>query len=176
MSVQTKNSFKSNNSAFTNRYKNFFLFLFLIIVISIASIVVLFSLSGDSKNHYHKVQLKDLRNLPEKRIDDRVLLSNPRNEKCTYWDCFNVYRCGQSGHDRITIYVYPLRKYVDARGVPATEVMSQEFYTILETIINSKYYTADPSKACIFVPSIDLLSQNRFQPNITSRALNLLPL
>lgn len=177
MTIPTKTTFKPNNSVITNQYKNFFIAVFLTLIISILTTVTILFLSftSEGNNRYQKISLSSIRTIPEVLIYDKVLLPSPRNDKCTYWDCFNVYHCGQTGHDRISIYVYPVRKYVDERGTPATQIMSQEFYLILKTIIDSKYYTADPSKACIFVPSIDMLSQSRFQSNLTSRALNILP-
>lgn len=73
------------------------------------------------------------------------------------------------------MYIYPLQKFVDENGIPIGGMMSQEMYSILETILESRYYTADPSQACILVPSIDTLNQNRFRPKQTSQALNSLP-
>lgn len=49
--------------------------------------------------------------------------------------------------------------------------LTKEFYTILNTIKNSPYYTNNPAKACIFVPSIDTLNQNRFDVNLVGKAL-----
>lgn len=74
------------------------------------------------------------------------------------------------------MYVYPLQKFVDEHGIPIGGMMSQEMYSILEAILESRYYTPDPSQACILVPSIDTLNQNRFRPKQTSQALKSLPL
>lgn len=137
--------------------------------------IFILSFTLETKNRFEKISLKNLRSLPEVVIDDKVLLASPRQTKCSYWNCFNVYNCGQNGNDRISVYVYPLRKYVDTRGMSATDTISQEFYAVLKTIVESKYYTPDPTKACLFVPSIDTLSQIRFKPNITSQAFNTLP-
>jgi glucuronyl/N-acetylglucosaminyl transferase EXT2 len=73
------------------------------------------------------------------------------------------------------VYVYPLKKYVDERGIPVGSKMSREFYFILQTILESKYYTPNPEEACILVPSIDTLNQNRFRVMETSSALATLP-
>lgn len=177
MTIPTKQQLKPNSSTST-AYKHFFLAVFLVLVVSIITtlLIIIFSISWENKKHYEKVSLANIRNLPQVIIKDKVLLANPRQSKCNYWNCFNVYKCGANGHehDRISIYVYPLKEYIDSRGIPATDTISQEFYAILNTIITSKYYTSDPSKACLFVPSIDLLSQSRFRANITSQALNTL--
>ncbi|KAB0802721.1 hypothetical protein PPYR_04907 [Photinus pyralis] len=157
-------------------FKHFFIALFVILLVSIiiAFVVQSWSFNNDGSKTYQKLQLKNVLNLPEVKLVDDSPSSRPHNSKCTYWDCFNIYRCGRTGHDRIAIYVYPLKKYVDSKGVPIVEVMSKEYYMILQSIIESKYYTANPQEACLFVPSIDTLNQERIQANLTSRALESL--
>lgn len=73
------------------------------------------------------------------------------------------------------MYVYPLKRYVNEKGVAAVDGMSKEFYKMLKMIIDSKYYTSNPNEACIFVPSIDMLNQKRINLNLTSAALKSLP-
>ena len=36
--------------------------------------------------------------------------------------------------------------------------LTTEFYEMLEAVYSSPYYTEDPSEACLFIPSIDLLN------------------
>ena len=36
--------------------------------------------------------------------------------------------------------------------------LTTEYYEMLEAVYSSPYYTEDPSEACLFLPSIDLLS------------------
>lgn len=69
----------------------------------------------------------------------------------------------------------PLESMWMKGGVPATEHLSKEYYHLLNTVIKSKYYTANPEEACIFIPSIDTLNQDRLRLNLTSRALSSLP-
>ncbi|KAG7202832.1 hypothetical protein KM043_009985 [Ampulex compressa] len=52
--------------------------------------------------------------------------------------------------------------------------MTKEFYQILNTIISSKFYTPNPYEACIFIPSIDTLNQNRLKLQEVSQALRTL--
>lgn len=176
--VLLQKQLKAVQTANITSYKNFFVLLFLVLVLAVVSVLILqyWSNSGNGAAKFEKLKLINIRNLPEVKlsIDDEV--SSPRNPKCTHWNnCFNVYRCGRTGHDRISVYVYPLRKYVDADGVPAVGVMSKEYYMILESIIDSKYYTANPYEACLFVPPIDTLNQDRIRGNLTSKALHSLP-
>ncbi|XP_028144510.1 exostosin-2 [Diabrotica virgifera virgifera] len=156
------------------KYKNFF-FVLLIISIFIALSVPLANFTSDVTKNYERIDFRNLKNLPLVKLTNSVSIVTPRNSQCTHWDCFNIYRCGHTGHDRIAVYVYPLRKYVDEHGVPATEHLSKEYYYLLNTVIKSKYYTANPEEACIFIPSIDTLNQDRLRLNLTSRALSSLP-
>lgn len=178
MTVPTKIAiskvYNFTKSSLYKRYKNFF-FVLLIISIFIALSVPLANLSSDVSKSYERIDFRNLKNLPLVKLTNSVSIVTPKNSQCTHWDCFNIYRCGHTGHDRIAVYVYPLRKYVDERGVPATEHLSKEYYHLLNTVIKSKYYTANPEEACIFIPSIDTLNQDRLRLNLTSRALSSLP-
>ncbi|CAH0552853.1 unnamed protein product [Brassicogethes aeneus] len=168
-------NFNSYYTSSHNKYKNFFfILLFLILLISVLFIFSLSWSSYDESKKFEKVKLVNIYNLPEVIIKSGTP-TKPRNVHCTHWNCFNIYKCGHSAFDRISVYVYPLKKYVDEDGVPATELMSKEYYQLLEAVINSKYYTANPNKACILIPSIDTLNQGRLRSNLTSKALNSLP-
>lgn len=112
----------------------------------------------------------DLSDIPETVLLEDAELARARNGNCSYWDCFNVYKCGHRDQDRIAIYVYPLQNYVDTNGLPAF-TLTQEFYLILKAITESQYYTPNPNEACIFVPTIDILNQNLVQPNLVAKAL-----
>lgn len=114
-------------------------------------------------------------NLSEIKLKPSQAAGRPYNSKCTHWSCFNIYRCGHSGHERITVYVYPFASYVDENENPAVRGISREYYNLIKGIVNSKYYTANPEEACIFVPSLDTLNEERLNVNITSRVLNQLP-
>lgn len=97
-----------------------------------------------------------------------------RNENCSYWDCFNIYRCGE----RLSIYIYPLIDYHDAEhpNAPSSlSILSREFFELLKIIAESPYYTTDPTKACLLMPSIDTLNLKRIDPATVSKALASLP-
>lgn len=112
----------------------------------------------------------DLSDISETVLLEDAELARARNGNCSYWDCFNVYKCGQRDQDRIDIYVYPLHSYVDTKEVPAF-TLTKEFYSILKAITESSYYTPNPNEACIFVPTIDTLNQKLVQPNLVAEAL-----
>jgi glucuronyl/N-acetylglucosaminyl transferase EXT2 len=163
------------------RYRHFFIIILLVIFISF--ICIIFALLNIfSKKLYYSAGTKlehisfdDLQNIPEVILTKQVPNPGSRNYRCSYYDCFNIYRCGRKGSDMISVYVYPFRKYIDESGSPVVSQMSREYFTILKTIVNSKYYTSNPEEACILIPSIDTLNQNRLRLKETSQALGLLP-
>ncbi|CAM1331169.1 EXT2 (predicted) [Pycnogonum litorale] len=112
---------------------------------------------------------------PEDYVLDSVDASANNNSTCDYYTCFNVNLCGKGIGEKILVYVYPHRRIVDTDRVSVTYPASKEFYEIIRTIINSDYHTDDPVKACLFVPAIDTLNQNRLRLEKVSRALAVLP-
>ena len=71
--------------------------------------------------------------------------------------------------------MYPLVEFVDEDKVPVTKKITQEFYNILKAITKSVYFTSNPDEACLFIPTIDLLNQNRIRPKDVGKALASLP-
>lgn len=168
-------NFLNTSSVSHKKYKNFFLLILVISGIIIISLPFI-NFSSNETTNFVKVNLENVNKLQEIKLKSSDQTGSPRNTKCTHWDCFNIYRCGHTGHDRITVYVYPLEKYVDENGKSATKSISKEYYNLIKGIVNSKYYTANPHEACLFVPFIDTLNEERIDLNLTSRVLNQLPL
>ena len=67
---------------------------------------------------------------------------------CTMGRCFDMSKC--SGDFRV--YVYP-----DAEGIKVSGL----YRKFLRIIRSSQYYTSDPDKACLFVPSWDTLDRDK---------------
>lgn len=67
-----------------------------------------------------------------------------------------------------------MARYVDEEHV-AIRPMSKEFYEIIDTILNSEYYTSDPDEACILIPPIDTLNENNLRKEEIAKALAMLP-
>ncbi|XP_053678968.1 exostosin-2 [Anopheles nili] len=146
---------------------------------------------GGSKNAGGERLSLDLADIPQVVLDKDAELARARNRNCSYWDCFNVYRCGQrmvagagdyvdnsdddEQRERISIYVYPLKEYLDAGSKQPAFQLSREFYRIVQTIVDSPYYTANPNEACLFMPTLDTLNQNRIDTTLVGKALASLP-
>ncbi|KAL0880397.1 hypothetical protein ABMA27_002833 [Loxostege sticticalis] len=155
-------------------YHRFFVGLLLFIVLSLVFTVLFNVLTGSSpRTDFHEPVNLDATSLAVLQLRTDLPKAESRLANCTYWDCFNVYRCGRGGHDKITIYIYPLKDYQTEDGGSISQ-FSKEFYVMLDTIRHSKYYTPVPEEACLLVPSIDTLNQNSFSSGYVSRALQTL--
>ncbi|KAJ8396673.1 hypothetical protein AAFF_G00015110 [Aldrovandia affinis] len=109
----------------------------------------------------------------------RLPVSSPIPERgdlsCRMHTCFDVYRCGYNPKNRIKVYIYPLQRYVDEVGVAISSTgLSREYNDLLSAISDSDFYTDDVTRACLFVPSIDVLNQNSLRIRETAQALALL--
>ncbi|XP_051920049.1 exostosin-2-like [Hippocampus zosterae] len=110
----------------------------------------------------------------------RLQVSSPIPERgdlsCRMHTCFDVYRCGYNPKNRIKVYIYPLQRFVDELGVPISSTgLSREYNDLLSAISDSDFYTDDVNRACLFVPSTDVLNQNSLRIRETAQALAMLP-
>ncbi|KAI8123883.1 Exostosin-2 [Lucilia cuprina] len=135
--------------------------------ISVYNIVTRVQRLKNDLKYYNKISL-DFNDITEVRLAESADRSKDRRQNCSIWTCVDPYRCG---HDRISIYVYPLVEYIDASSGAEAAPLTQEFYQILSTIVKSPYYTSNPNQACLFVPSIDLINQNNVNIDLVNRAL-----
>ncbi|KAK0166479.1 hypothetical protein PV328_004899 [Microctonus aethiopoides] len=119
---------------------------------------------------YVPLTLDDVSSSPIIVLNDELPIADKTNSSCSHFGCFNIYRCGMKGN-RLLVYVYPPNEFLDSSKKSITSGMSREFLQILQAIITSKFYTADPREACIFIPAIDTLNQNRIKTIGVSQAL-----
>ncbi|KAG0712140.1 Exostosin-2 [Chionoecetes opilio] len=101
-------------------------------------------------------------------------LPAPTRHDCHYYNCFNVYRCGRNGNQRLSVYVYPLARYVDEERV-AIKPVSREFYEVLDAILTSEYHVGSPEEACVLIPPIDTLNENNLRRDKIAQAFAMLP-
>lgn len=141
--------------------------------IAIIYVIIISSPITHANERNERISL-DLKNVETFRLEKDAELSRRRNNNCSYWDCFNIYRCGE----RLSIFVYPLNDFHDAEKPDeqsSLSILSKEFFEILKIIIESPYYTADPKEACLLIPSIDTLNLKNIDPLTVSKALATLP-
>lgn len=171
----------------SNRYekdKKFYcIAICLVVWFAIIYMIIVSSSIKSTSERYQRFSL-NLADVESIFIESDSELPRAHNDNCSFWDCFNVYRCGE----KLSIYVYPLIDYVgineetdNGNKVNTKEytstlsVLSREFFEILKIIIESSHYTSDPKAACILVPSIDTLNLNRISSGLVAKALARLP-
>lgn len=80
-------------------------------------------------------------------------------KECTMETCFDFSKC----YEHFLVYVYPPEP-VNSLG--ATPPISANYQKILTAITESRYYTSDPEKACLFVLAIDTLDRDSLSEDL----------
>lgn len=104
--------------------------------------------------------------------------NNIVNQRCRMETCFDYSKCSK----HFKVYVYPPSGIDDgimglgsAGDVPL--VPSPVYQKVLDVITESRYYTSDPTKACLFVLAIDTLDRDNLSAdyvrNVPSRLQRL---
>ena len=96
------------------------------------------------------------------------------NQQCRFHSCFNLFQCKPRPDWRIKVYVYPNRHY-ETSNKQTIFPKQYEFEAIIEAIRQSKYSTNNISEACLFIPSVDLLTEKGLDLKIVSAVLKSLP-
>ena len=101
----------------------------------------------------------------------------PHRTKCRFHLCFNISRCVFTTEDIIGVNIATWREFRAPQNPSSvlTPLVSWEYEELVEAIRRSRYYTSDPSKACVFVPFVDTLRQGAVDNNTMSMILNSLP-
>ena len=113
---------------------------------------------------------------PKNRIKVRVSVSLGSHKLSISCQYFIVFLVEMLTHLLLQVYIYPLQKFVDELGVPISSTgLSREYNDLLSAISDSDFYTDDVTRACLFIPSIDVLNQNSLRIRETAQALAMLP-
>lgn len=93
-----------------------------------------------------------------------------RNRPCRMETCFDYSKC----NEQFLVYVYPADS---TSALGNTPPISLNYQKILSAITESRYYTADPERACLFVLGIDTLDRDSLSEdyvrNVPSRLQRL---
>lgn len=79
--------------------------------------------------------------------------SNPVHRNCRMETCFDFSRCQRD----FRVYVYPLEPL---NSLGSTPPLSPNYQKIIAAIKESRYYTPEPDRACLFVLGIDTLDRD----------------
>lgn len=103
-------------------------------------------------------------------VNNNLNLNKYRN--CRMETCFDFTKC----YENFLVYIYP-QEYGMQNSLGATPPISQNYQKILSAIQESRYYTQDPEKACLFVLGIDTLDRDSLSEdyvrNVPSRLQRL---
>lgn len=81
------------------------------------------------------------------RVGFRQERATMRSTRCTMETCFDRTKCLND----FKVYVYPIQ---------TGEKISPLFGKVLKVLRESRFYTDDPKKACLFIPSVDTLDRD----------------
>ncbi|XP_069596111.1 exostosin-2 [Ranitomeya imitator] len=118
---------------------------------------------------------RSVHDVPAVKLLDSSPLPDRGDLSCRMHTCFDVYRCGFNPKNKVKVYIYPLKKYTDESGRAVGDTISREYNELLSAVSESDFYTDDVGRACLFLPSIDVLSQNNLRIKETAQALAKLP-
>lgn len=120
----------------------------------------LFNTPSDSRHHSENIYSNQLRNNQMPSLSVHKSQTNYKSS-CTMETCFDYTKC----YDNFLVYVYPPEPFNSLGTAPPT---SPNYQKILTAIMESRYYTADPEKACLFVLGIDTLDRDSLSEDLVS--------
>ena len=132
---------------------------------------------NEEKKTMSRLYMNSIHKLPRKLVESNYQ-SNKGDQpdfNCKMYNCFDVYKCGNTASNHITVYLYPLTDFVDTFSKLITPKISKEFYEIYASIASSRYYVSSSKEACLFIPPIDLLNEERLDIDKVSHVLASLP-
>lgn len=102
--------------------------------------------------------------------NNNIYNNNNKYRNCRMETCFDFTKC----YENFLVYVYPPEPL---NSMGASPPISQNYQKILSAIQESRYYTSDPDKACLFVLGIDTLDRDQLSEdyvrNVPSRLQRL---
>lgn len=103
-------------------------------------------------------------------------MKHSHKTRCRFHTCFDISRCVFSTEDRIGVHVGEWCEFHTSQPPHTLSPKpSVEYAELVEAVKGSRYYMADPSSACIFIPPLDTLSQRHVEVATMSVLLNSLP-
>ena len=114
-----------------------------------------------------------------------VRSSVPDEELHAYWDakpscrfhtCFEINNCSVVRGDQIEVYVYPETDFVsEETNKDIALFKSVEYQELVDAVRGSRYYQSNASRACVFIPGVDTMSEDIVDERDMSLVLHSLP-
>lgn len=90
----------------------------------------------------------------------RLAMQSDPKLSCRMESCFDFSKCEKD----FKVFVYPQEE---------NNIPSPSYIKLLNVLLESRYYTADPKEACLFVLSIDTIDRDRLSSNDYVRNLQI---
>lgn len=154
------------------------------LLISLLTVIAITSCDIQSLSIGDPDEISSLNNTGElhiilKNVQDGEHKITDQWNSCDKYKCFNSLDCELNDLKHISYYVYPPLKIVDTNGkliYSSKEMMTREYRQLLDALLSSPRITLDPSRACLFVPSIDLNYLKTINPSTLASIYDSLPL
>ena len=122
-------------------------------------------------NHVSKL-IESLRDAPLLEVQN---LETKTKGNCHHYNCFNVYQCGDGNHKKALVHIPKPYRVVSKDSRQISPPLTSDFVDILEAIVESEFYTDDPSEACVLFPAFNLMNEEQLDPPMASKAIASLP-
>ena len=152
------------------RLKLRYLLLFFIVVCVCVFLVLFFEI--------YSLMVKDTgarKDVPEVKVLEQWTEMKTKRD-CRTHSCVNLFKCHVDSNWQIKVYVYPEVSYITEDGQKIFPDATKEFKTIIEAVKQSRFWTNDSQKACIFIPQVDILSEKPVLESFAGKALNSIKL
>ena len=154
--------------------RHFLTFFFIIFILGIGAFfsqeIEQFVLGSQDKNQVSKL-IESLRDAPPLEVQNE---ETKTKENCHHYNCFNVYKCG-GNHKKALVHIPRPYIVVSKESRELSPPLTSDFVDILEAIVESEFYTENPSEACVVFPAFNLLNEEQMDPFMASRAIASLP-
>ena len=94
---------------------------------------------------------------------------------CRFHSCFDIFQCKPQFNGQLKLYVHPNTRFDDSSKKDIFGSYTYEFLKMLDGLRNSKYTTQNQSEACLFIPSLDLLSEESLDAKLAALSLSSIP-
>ena len=154
--------------------RHFLTFFFVVFVLGIGAFfsrdIEQFVLGTRDENHVSKL-IESLRDAPLLEVQNE---ETKTKGNCHHYNCFNVYKCG-GNHKKALVHIPKPYSVVSKDSKQVSPPLTSDFVDILEAIVESEFYTDDPSEACVLFPAFNLMNEEQLDPLMASRAIASLP-
>ena len=95
---------------------------------------------------------------------------------CRFHTCFEINNCSVANGDKIGVFVYPEADFVFEETRREVSLFSSvECQELVEAVKGSPYHQGNASRACVFIPAVDTMSQDMVDEGDLSLILHSLP-